>query len=446
VLLLKKLIYQNFKVMSTTVHDDYLICREYQEQIDKKSTEYPGFISFQHENGNYYFAWINDNHIVLRSEAYPDAEKMERGIKAILKNCDLPERYSLIEEHGAHILVLWGGGDHQAHSGNMESHNEIGRSCPKGTREELNAMLQFKGSDFANKIVPINQSASNNTAAAVTAAAASVVSNVQSSASEKVSSFAAETKHQATSYVNEAKAAVAHHADHTVEAATGGGMKWLLPVLITAALGGLAWFMLRNGGCGAKSGHDSTAASHGTATSNATAATSKKIAIDSVTGVVTYDLGAASVLELPNGNKLNVAQESFERTLVNFIKNGKIDTVDKKANWFNLHDVQFKSAKTEYATEKAMTQIKNVAAVLKAYPNVVLKLGGYTDISGDPVKNKALSQSRADQVKKDLIANGAAAAQIKEAVGYGSEFAEAKLGDKEGMAKDRKTGAKVASM
>jgi hypothetical protein len=46
---------------------------------------------------------------------------------------------------------------------------------------------------------------------------------------------------------------------------------------------------------------------------------------------------------------------------------------------------------------------------------------------------------------KDLLANGAGATQIKEAVGYGSEFATAKAGDKSGMAADRKTTAKVAS-
>ena len=72
--------------MSTTVQDDYLVCGEYKEQINSKSETNNGFITFQHQNGNHYFAWVNGNEIVLRSEAYPDVEKMERGIKAILKN------------------------------------------------------------------------------------------------------------------------------------------------------------------------------------------------------------------------------------------------------------------------------------------------------------------------------------------------------------------------
>ena len=52
--------------MATNVHDDYLICREYQEQIDKKSSEYPGFITFKHDNGNHYFAWVDGDKIIMR--------------------------------------------------------------------------------------------------------------------------------------------------------------------------------------------------------------------------------------------------------------------------------------------------------------------------------------------------------------------------------------------
>jgi outer membrane protein OmpA-like peptidoglycan-associated protein len=252
-----------------------------------------------------------------------------------------------------------------------------------------------------------------------------------------VSNLAGNASSKATSYV-----------DNAVETAGGGGgMKWLLPLLLAGALGGLAWWMLKGGGCGAKSGDASTTdTTTMTANGGGVNVSMPKVTVDSLTGVVSYDLGANTTIELPGGAKLEVAKESFESTLVNFIKTGKIDTADKKANWFNLHDVQFKSAKTEYATDKAMKQIKNVAAILKAYPNVALKLGGYTDITGDAAKNKALSQSRADQVKKDLIASGAAATQVVEGVGYGSEFATAKAGDKEGMARDRKTAAKVAKM
>jgi outer membrane protein OmpA-like peptidoglycan-associated protein len=415
--------------MSTIVQDDYLVCGEYKEQINNKSATHPGFVTFEHQNGNHYFAWVNGDEIVMRSEAYPNAEKMERGINAILKNCDLVERYSVIEEHGAYFLLLWGGGDHQKHTGNRNEHSEIGRSCPHKSREELNALLQFKGNDFANKVVPI----------------AGAVSSASSSIATGAVAAAATIKSTATPVRETATAAASSYTETTAAAAGSsmGWLKWLLPLLIGAG----AYFLWKNYNSKETVPTSEEVKTDTTIVNAITPTVVAKVTVDSVTGVVNYDLGAAGDLDLGDGVKLTgIAKDGFENTLVNFIKTGKIDTVDKKANWFNLHDVQFVSGKTVYATPKAMQQIKNVAAVLKAYPNVVLKLGGYTDISGDATKNIALSDSRAKQVMKDLIANGATANQIKEAVGYGSEFAEAKLGDKEGMARDRKTAAKVAAM
>jgi len=208
-------------------------------------------------------------------------------------------------------------------------------------------------------------------------------------------------------------------------------------------IGGLAWWMMSTKGC---SKPEAVAPILDTVAVNTTMDL-PKITVDSVTGYVTYDLGATGDVDLPNGTKiLGAAANGFERTLLNFITTGSIDTVDKTKNWFTLHDVQFKTGTDEYATEKAMVQLTNVASVLKAFPNVVLKLGGYTDVRGDDTSNMKLSQKRADIVMKDLIKLGAKPSQIKEAVGYGEEFATATEGDVEGMARDRKTAAKVASM
>lgn len=207
----------------------------------------------------------------------------------------------------------------------------------------------------------------------------------------------------------------------------------------------------KSGGAGAD-GHDTTHVTTGTTTTTGTEATTTttttvtmpSVTIDSVSGLVSYDLGAPTDLELPGGVKLaGVATNGFENTLVNFIKTGTIDTVNKGANWFDLHNVQFISGKTIYAGT-AEAQVKNAGAILKAYPNVKIKIGGYTDASGDAAKNKALSQSRASKVKADIIAAGAKADQVVEAVGYGSEFAKAATTDKVGMARDRKVAVKVA--
>ncbi len=243
----------------------------------------------------------------------------------------------------------------------------------------------------------------------------------------------------------------ASNAYNNVEEKAVGGMKWLLPLLLLAALAVGAYYLFSKG-CGSKTetpivnGEDTTKHTTDTTTTTTAAVEMPKITMDSLTGVVNYELGALADLKLPNGTILkSVAANGFENNLVNFLNTGSIDTVNKKLNWFTIHDVQFKSGGVEYASEKAATQAKNIAEILKAYPKAILKIGGYTDASGDPAKNKALSQQRADKLMKDIIANGAAAAQIKEAVGYGSEFALAKAGDKEGMARDRRTAAKVSA-
>ena len=234
-----------------------------------------------------------------------------------------------------------------------------------------------------------------------------------------------------------------------MEESSGSGMKWLLPLILLIGVAAAAWYFFKDG---CNKPENTTTVTTGTDTTMARTETTTtimempKISVDSITGFVNYELGTMGDLTLPNGTVLKeVSANGFENNLVNFLKSGTIDTVNKKANWFTIHDVQFVSGKTDYASPKAAVQVKNVAEILKAYPNAVLKIGGYTDITGDAAKNKALSQSRADKLMKDIIASGAAATQIKEAVGYGSEFAEAKAGDKEGMARDRRTAAKVSA-
>lgn len=197
--------------MITQRDDDYLICKEYQARIDQKSSEFPGFITFQHPNGNYYFAWVNGDEIIMRSEAYPDEERMIRGIKAILKNKDIPQRYKVEEAHGVYFLLLFGGGDHQQHTGNMDEHNEIGRSCPKKSRDEILAMMMFNGADFARSAVPL-------AAAAGLAALASQV-ELPTAAAPKVEIPAPPPPVAATA------------AD-----GTGFNWKWLLPLLLLIPL------------------------------------------------------------------------------------------------------------------------------------------------------------------------------------------------------------------
>ena len=214
--------------MVTNRDDDYLICKHYYNHIGDVSSEYPGFITFEHNN-NHYFAWVNDGKVILRSEAYPDHERTIRGIKAIIKNRDIADRYSIDSQHGAHFLVLWGGGKDHQHTGNMSEHNEIGRSCPTTNKNDLNALLVHRGNGLADKVVPLSGSNSKKTAAVVaaTTAAASLASTTKKEVKR-------ETKRE------HVKAAAA-----TTTTSSGSGFKWwyLLPLLLIPL-----FFLLK--GCG----------------------------------------------------------------------------------------------------------------------------------------------------------------------------------------------------
>jgi OmpA-OmpF porin, OOP family len=244
-----------------------------------------------------------------------------------------------------------------------------------------------------------------------------------------------------------------HHTEDTVRKAGGfGWLSWFLPLLLAALL---AWWFLLGGksSCnGTAKGEGSDTASHvstdhGTTTDVNTTNTTNNmpaVTIDTVSGLISYDLGKDIEFSLPDGVKFMAAERGFESQLLGFIKDGTIDTVNKSTNWFNMFDVQFKTGGNAY-TGKAEAQLKNCAAILKAYPGVKIKLGGYTDNTGSADANTRISQQRADKVKADLVKMGATADQITEAIGYGPQFPVCEANDTpECKARNRRVACKVA--
>jgi OmpA-OmpF porin, OOP family len=241
--------------------------------------------------------------------------------------------------------------------------------------------------------------------------------------------------------------AAGNYAEDTARKA-GGGMKWLLPLLLVAGAVFAGWYLWK--GCNKKdvtvggTGVDTTVVINPASTDVNTTIAIPSITLDSVSGLVSYDLGNDIEFTLPDGVKFMAAERGFESQLLGFIKDGNIDTVNKSANWFNMFDVQFKSGGNAY-TGKAEAQLKNCGAILKAYPAVKIKLGGYTDNTGSVDANTKISQQRADRVKDDLIKMGATADQIFEAVGYGPQFPVCQANDtKECQARNRRVACKVA--
>lgn len=86
-------------------------------------------------------------------------------------------------------------------------------------------------------------------------------------------------------------------------------------------------------------------------------------------------------------------------------------------------DATFSFNNLTFATGSAnindMTEVNNLAAVLKAYPSVNIEVGGHTDSSGNADSNMKLSESRAAAVKAQLAAQGISGDRIS-VKGYGS--------------------------
>ena len=135
----------------------------------------------------------------------------------------------------------------------------------------------------------------------------------------------------------------------------------------------------------------------------------------------TASRSAAAVAEmfkvtLPGGVALEAPKGSLEDQLVTFIQS--TDTVSK-TKWFNFDRLLFETGKATLKAE-SQAQLANVAAILKAFPKVAVKVGGYTDNVGNPASNMKLSADRAKTVASELAKLGIAAARMVPE-GYGDK-------------------------
>jgi outer membrane protein OmpA-like peptidoglycan-associated protein len=143
--------------------------------------------------------------------------------------------------------------------------------------------------------------------------------------------------------------------------------------------------------------------------------------------------------KLPDGVELNIPQFGIESKLLSFIQDSSKPMDD--TTWFNFDRLRFDTGKAtlEASSEE---QLNNIAEILKAYPNVHIKIGGYTDNTGNPDANKTLSESRAKTVMDALISKGIDASRL-EAEGYGDQHPVGDNATEEGRAQNRRIALRV---
>lgn len=133
-----------------------------------------------------------------------------------------------------------------------------------------------------------------------------------------------------------------------------------------------------------------------------------------------YDVGELLEIELPNGEKLNIGTNSTENQLFSMLNNSDyVVSADKTQGWITLDRVYF-STGSDQLTATSQNQLDNIVAILKAFPNTEVKLGGYTDNTGSQQINQPLSEGRAKSVMNEIGKAGIDVARLA-AEGYGSE-------------------------
>jgi len=158
--------------------------------------------------------------------------------------------------------------------------------------------------------------------------------------------------------------------------------------------------------------------------------------------------GAASRMEdfgnfikqpLPNGVSLTIPERGVEARVLSFIQNK--GNIVNETTWFDFERLYFNPGLATLRPQ-SQEQLNNIAAILAAYPNVRLKIGGFTDNVGGTDRNLELSRDRANTVVAELVRRGISPDRLT-AEGYGEQYPVADNSTQEGRARNRRVSMMV---
>lgn len=215
--------------------------------------------------------------------------------------------------------------------------------------------------------------------------------------------------------------------------------RWVAPVLAgLAAAAVLGWVVHRLvNNPATTTGVGATARNTATGAYNAAA----NVADNGITAAAS--LGEKVGVTLPDGTQLNVPSNGVEAHLVQFLQHPATQNSQASITWFNFDRLLFRSGESTLQPGSS-EQLDNIAAILKAYPSVTFRLGGYTDNTGDPNANRTLSEQRADNVMAALVQRGVDPSRLS-ARGYGEDNPVADNGTAAGRQMNRRISIRVAS-
>ncbi|KFF10545.1 inorganic pyrophosphatase [Chryseobacterium soli] len=136
-------------------------------------------------------------------------------------------------------------------------------------------------------------------------------------------------------------------------------------------------------------------------------------------GDFVYETGAVEEIQLNSGKIISLGQGSYLYQMYEAVKK-KDQTLLDSNNWFTIQNLYFETGSSDLKAGSEI-QLNNLAEILNAYPDLKIKLGGYTDNTGSEETNQKLSNLRAQTAKLKLLEMGIASDRV-EAEGYGSQY------------------------
>ncbi|ROI05935.1 MULTISPECIES: sodium-translocating pyrophosphatase [unclassified Chryseobacterium] len=158
-------------------------------------------------------------------------------------------------------------------------------------------------------------------------------------------------------------------------------------------------------------------------------------------GDFVYETGNIQKVKLNDGKTIAIGEESQMYQLYHAIKKKDQSALDPN-KWYTIENLYFTTGSSDLKPGYELT-LNNLAEIINAYPDLKIKLGGYTDNSGNEESNQQLSNLRAQTAKLKLLELGVPADRI-EAEGYGSQHPVCEANDTdECKAKNRRIDVRI---
>ncbi|WP_454045958.1 sodium-translocating pyrophosphatase [Chryseobacterium sp. Marseille-Q8038] len=161
-------------------------------------------------------------------------------------------------------------------------------------------------------------------------------------------------------------------------------------------------------------------------------------------GDFVYETGNIQKIKLDGGKTIAIGDGSQLYQFYNVVKQKDKSALDPN-KWYTIENLYFETGSSDLKAESVL-QLNTLAEILNAYPALKIKLGGYTDNSGNEDSNLKLSNLRAQTAKLKLLELGISADRI-EAEGYGSQHPVCEANDTdECKAKNRRIDVRVLAL